>query len=404
MEESGVVRPGIETPPSTPDQDEVVVLLIDDQPIVADSLRSMLADEADVVVHHESDPEQAISTADDVQPTVVLQDLVMPGVDGLDLIRQFRAHMTTHDVPIVVLSSTDDAESKARAFESGANDYIVKLPDSREVIARLRYHSQAFRNLRERMEVAKHRSLSQMVAGVAHELNTPMGIVRTATDMIAQRVGSEAVRQVLAADPRTRDVCDEILEASELAQRNIVRAHTLTEQFKKVSVQQLADQRETVRLPDLVQDVVDLYSIEARRAGMSVTVVNDLDDAGDWDGYPGYLSQVLLNCLTNAQRYAYSAGGPVEIRIADGRRRAGAPPWFVIRVCDEGQGMPAQVRERIFEPFFTTARGSGGSGLGMAIVYGLVTEGLRGVLRVESEEGEGTVVEARIPRAVPSAT
>ena len=128
---------GLVSPSSRP----VTVLLVDDQAIVGAAVRRMLQPEEGIVFHHCSDPTKAIETAESVEPTVILQDLVMPGVDGLDLVTKYRETASTRDVPIVVLSTREEPETKAEAFARGANDYIVKLPDRLELVARVRYHS-----------------------------------------------------------------------------------------------------------------------------------------------------------------------------------------------------------------------------------------------------------------------
>jgi PAS domain S-box-containing protein len=142
-----------------------VVLLIDDQPIIGESLRQMLAGEQDIAFHYCQYPAQALSMAAAIQPSVILQDLVMPEISGLDLVRYFRAAATTCDVPLVVLSSKDDAAIKAEAFSYGANDYLVKLPDRLELLARIRYHSRAYQLLLERNQAMQQNRLLLESAG-----------------------------------------------------------------------------------------------------------------------------------------------------------------------------------------------------------------------------------------------
>ena len=139
----------------------ITVLLVDDQPLVAESVRRMLVGEPDIHFHYCQDPTQAIATANNVQPTVILQDLVMPEVDGLMLVKFFRANRSTRDIPMIVLSSREEAATKAQAFALGANDYLVKLPDKLEVIARLRYHSRGYIALLERNEAYERLAQSQ---------------------------------------------------------------------------------------------------------------------------------------------------------------------------------------------------------------------------------------------------
>ncbi len=131
---------------------QIRVLLVDDQAIVGETVRRMLAPEADITLQFCQDPTRAVPTAVEWSPTVILQDLVMPDVDGLDLVRFFRAHPRLKDIPLIVLSSREEAATKAEAFALGANDYLVKLPDRIELVARIRYHSKGYINLLQRNE------------------------------------------------------------------------------------------------------------------------------------------------------------------------------------------------------------------------------------------------------------
>jgi sigma-B regulation protein RsbU (phosphoserine phosphatase) len=160
------------TDAQTPADRPITVLLVDDQAIVGESVRRMLASEADIQLHFCQDPTKALALAEELRPTVILQDLVMPEVDGLMLVKFFRANPQTRDTPMVVLSSKEEPVIKAEAFARGANDYLVKLPDKLELVARIRYHSRAYLNLLERNEAYRQleesqRLLAQEVAQAA---------------------------------------------------------------------------------------------------------------------------------------------------------------------------------------------------------------------------------------------
>lgn len=142
---------------------DITVLLVDDQPIVGETVRRMLAPEKDIVFHYCQDPTAAIKMATDISPTVILQDLVMPEVDGLTLVRFFRGHKKLKEVPLIVLSSKEEAVTKAEAFAKGANDYLVKLPDRIELVARIRYHSTGYINLLQRNEAYEALFKSQQI-------------------------------------------------------------------------------------------------------------------------------------------------------------------------------------------------------------------------------------------------
>jgi sigma-B regulation protein RsbU (phosphoserine phosphatase) len=129
------------------------VLLVDDQVISGEYVRRCLANVPDLEFQHCTDPAKAMEAANRFQPTVILQDLVMPEIDGLMLVKFFRANPTTRDVPMIVLSSKEEAAVKAEAFARGANDYLVKWPDAIELLARIRYHSKGYIHLLERNEI-----------------------------------------------------------------------------------------------------------------------------------------------------------------------------------------------------------------------------------------------------------
>src|SRR6185369_9691920 len=160
-----------DAPPPIPGLREhgIVVLLVDDQRIVGEAVRRMLAGETDVVLHHETDPGRAVARADEIAPTVILQDLVMPDIDGLTLLRRFQEHAQLRAVPTIVLSTKEEPKVKAEAFALGASDYLVKLPDRVELLARIRHHSNAYIAALQRNEAyeALQRSQAVLAAGLA---------------------------------------------------------------------------------------------------------------------------------------------------------------------------------------------------------------------------------------------
>ncbi len=126
------------------------VLLVDDQAMIGEAIRRALVGQTDVEYCYCGNPAEALATAEAFRPTVILQDLVMPGVDGLTLVRHYRANALTADVPIVVLSTKEEPAVKSEAFALGASDYLIKLPDPIELIARIRHHSKAYLNQLQR--------------------------------------------------------------------------------------------------------------------------------------------------------------------------------------------------------------------------------------------------------------
>ena len=128
------------------------VLLVDDQPIIAEAIRRMLVDQNDIEFHYCGDPEQALKKAIECKPTVILQDLVMPDIDGMMLLGEYRNNADTKAIPVIVLSTKEDPAIKKDAFEQDASDYLVKIPDKIELVARIHAHSRSYLAQKQRDE------------------------------------------------------------------------------------------------------------------------------------------------------------------------------------------------------------------------------------------------------------
>lgn len=260
------------------------------------------------------------------------------------------------------------------------------------------------RTLEAEMKAKQHRMMAQMVAGVAHELNTPLGIVNTAVNMIETRVSSERFSALVENAADQQGVVDDIRVAARLAQRNIRRANKLVENFKKISVNQLTETLEIVNISTLLEDILDLFKINARQSNLKIELVDSVSpEQKVWQGYPGHLTQIVTNLLFNIERYAYPQslgpqslgpqplGGKICIEL-----RAGED-LFLLKVQDFGRGIAEDHLDQVFEPFFTTGRTRGGTGLGLAIVKNIVTEALQGSIELESTLGKGTAVSVSFP-------
>ncbi|HSN22828.1 MAG TPA: HAMP domain-containing sensor histidine kinase, partial [Methylomicrobium sp.] len=248
----------------------------------------------------------------------------------------------------------------------------------------------------------RHRTLTQAVAGVAHEINTPLGIVRTALSVIQNRLARPEIQSLFKADSEHEELLQDIQESSELMIKHIGNAHRLIENFKKIAVDQLVEHQETVNIPEIVKDAIDLFKISARQANLDIGLdVSGIRHGEEWFGNPGYMTQILLNFLQNIERYAYPKGhgGKVDITVSDGFDRQQNIPFFIMNVRDYGAGISSDNIAKIFEPFFTTGRGQGGTGLGLAIVNNMVTLAMRGKVNVVSEPGIGTCFTVSFPKS-----
>jgi signal transduction histidine kinase len=254
--------------------------------------------------------------------------------------------------------------------------------------------------LQTQAELERHQSIAQMVAGVAHEINTPLGIVNHAASIITEELNADAIEEV-SRDEKVGEVLEGIAMAGKLIQDNIRRADKLITSFKNLSVRQITDEKEDIALSEVIDDVIHLYSIKAKASNLSLDFINEIEEADNWSGYPGQLGQVLMNLITNADRYAYpeESGGRVEIRLS-GIGAESDKFDFLISIKDFGAGIEESEQARIFDAFYTTGRSIGGTGIGLSIVHNIVTFQLDGDIELVSSPGEGCQFSVSLPAAV----
>ncbi len=247
------------------------------------------------------------------------------------------------------------------------------------------------------IQAEKMASLGQLVAGVAHEINTPVGITLTAASFLAERT-TELSAAMAGAGIRRSDLDRYVGQAAEttaLMLANIQRAADLIQGFKQVAVDQTSGERRAFDLATYIDEV--LVSCGPMLRKTRHRVVAECPDGLAVEGYPGALSQVLTNLVVNALTHAYGPDDAGTLRIEVTR---GDPDTVELTFADDGRGIPAEHRDRIFDPFFTTRRGQGGSGLGLHIVYNLVTAVMGGTVAVDSGD-TGTTIRIRFPRVAP---
>ncbi|MBA5636384.1 PAS domain S-box protein [Duganella sp. LX20W] len=244
----------------------------------------------------------------------------------------------------------------------------------------------------------KMASLGSLVAGIAHELNTPIGNSLLASTTLGDRVLSfDAL--VASGNLRRSELqqyLDEVRLASELISGSLRKAADLISSFKQIAVDQTNDQRREFDLATAVHDTVATYMPRLRRANCAVRV--EVPDGIKLDSYPGGLYQILNNLLNNALAHAFEHRASGNITIEAG---AVEDDMVDLVFCDDGAGMTEDVLRHVFDPFFTTKMGQGGTGLGMNIVYNIVTGVLGGRIAIDSAPGAGTTIHLTIPRVAP---
>ncbi|GJD60668.1 sensor histidine kinase [Methylobacterium frigidaeris] len=253
------------------------------------------------------------------------------------------------------------------------------------------------------IQAEKLASLGQLVAGVAHEINTPLGIALTTATLVRDeaRDFGEVAKTGQLSRSRLSHFVERMHEGSHLLTANLARAADLVHSFKQVAVDRVSDEHRRFALREWLGELLRSLGPLLRRGGHRLELeARDGFEGEEFevDTHPGALAQVITNLVKNAVVHAFAEGVPGRIVVAVSR--VGVPPessWVRLEVRDDGRGIAATDRERIFDPFFTTARHRGSSGLGMHIVYNLVTGQLQGRISVESREGSGTVVRVEFP-------
>ena len=397
----------------SPSSGSGMVLLVDDQQFVGEAVRRLLADADDLAFHFCDNPLNAVDTANKISPTVILLDLVMPDADGLELLRRFRANAATAETPIIVLSIKEDALVKRDAFANGASDYLVKLPDRVELLARLRYHSGACLNQRRRNQIAaalnaSQRALAERVSQlqaaleeiellqqakadfysiVTHDLRNPAGNVRVATKMLLE--GKAEPLQ-----PKQR----QFVEIASVAAEKLMRLITDYLDFAKIDGGYLRLDRETTDLAALTRRVAASAELQAgvKRQNVQVRVTTD-SVVGEVDGEK--LEQAMENLMSNAIKYTED-GGTITVALElDGDRAR-------LSVRDTGAGIDPALIPTLFAKYHrlhgTGTRSAAGTGLGLLIAKEIV-EAHGGHISVSSTgvAGEGSTFVVEIPRKAP---
>ena len=272
------------------------------------------------------------------------------------------------------------------------------------LLSRLQLQEQAREYQRQVMLSERMASLGHLVGGVAHELNTPLSIAKLMVEQadVTTRAMLALLAEASLSSSQMRERAEVIAQANRLSISNIEKAIELVNSFKAVAVDRSIGDRRTFILGDYLLDCIRTYRHLVKTEEIQLIVV--CGEPIEMNSFPGQLSQVVANLLENAIYHGFAARSELQERVIQLRclhhRRAG---WVELEVSDNGAGIAEADIDRIFEPFFTTRRQDGGSGLGLSIVYNLVTQKLAGQIRVKTSPA-GTCFTLELPMRVPDAT
>jgi signal transduction histidine kinase len=247
------------------------------------------------------------------------------------------------------------------------------------------------------VETEKLAALGSLVAGVSHELNTPIGNGRVMASSLYEsaKILDAHFKAGTMTKSQFEDGLDEIVQGTNLIERNLLKAINLVQSFKQIAVDRTSDKRRTFMINEFIVEIQSTMQHIFKSTPYSLVV--NLEEDIELNSYPGVLSQIISNLINNSLMHGLEGRkrGKVTIKVKP------KPPNIEIHVSDDGIGMNKDVQRRIFEPFFTTKLGKGGSGLGMHIVHNLTTSALGGKLLVTSALDKGTDICLIIPLKAP---
>jgi signal transduction histidine kinase len=370
------------------------------------------------------DGENALRIArSDTQPDLILLDITMPGMDGYEVCQKLKADSLTRDIPVIFLTAKTDVDDEKQGFELGAVDYITKPVSPPIILARIRNHlklnklqnhlselvTQRTMELKEVWEQIVHQekmaSIGQLAAGVAHEINNPMGFITSNLTSLGKY--ADRLDEYITAIQISMQGCVGDLERDKLERlRERLKVDYIIGDVRALVAESLDGAN---RVRHIVQDLKNfsrLDQVERCRSSLNealettiniawnelkyiATLERDFGDIPDIFCYPGQLNQVFLNLLVNAAQ-AMEKQGIIKIRT-----------WrdddnVYVAVTDSGKGMTEEVCRRVFEPFYTTKAAGTGTGLGLSISTDIVRKH-GGEITVTSEVGRGSTFTVRLP-------
>lgn len=244
------------------------------------------------------------------------------------------------------------------------------------------------------IEQEKHASLGRLVAGIAHEINTPLGISITASSYLegeVKTIAEQLATNALSKAELERSL-DAIKESCFILTANLHRTAELVASFKQVSVDQASEQKREIELNTYIEDIIRTLQPRFNNTSIAIALKQNTETI-TIDCYPGAIAQVVTNIIENARIHAFDnlEKGLITLSLSC------CNEWVELSISDNGKGMPKTVSDAIFDPFFTTNRDSGGSGLGMHLVFNMVSQQLDGTIVCTSQINKGTQFIIRLP-------
>ena len=370
---------------SDEDLKQHVVLVVDDTPDIIRLVHNSLRTHFKVI--SAEDGLKGVEMALRERPSLIIADLMMPGIDGLEMTRRLRASEETRHIPILMLTAKGDLEDRVAGLETGASAYLAKPFSPRELLTTSRALVQAQETTADIMLTQRMDSLEIVAGGLAHEINNPLNYLKNALARVRMDVEAMVAGRLPAGElPKVQKRVQELFDVAESGIKRIAATVELMSSYSKAGFSR------QIRAHDVFAAVREVVSLVLPATGRAVQMDMDLAGEALVECVPEEFNQVISNLVQNAIEACPDTGGLVRLR---GWREGDS---IVITVKDNGPGIRSEDVQRIFTPFFTTKGPGRGMGMGLTIAWRVV-QSLGGTLEVKP--GMGAEFVLRVPRKQP---
>ncbi len=346
-------------------------------------------------------------------PDLVLMDIEMPVMNGFDAAQRIRAFEESHNLawtPIIFMTASDTSENLVTAIEAGGDDFLSKIIPTEVLHAKMKAMERIVKMRNRLQQAEKMASIGQLAAGVAHEINTPIGYaysnlstlekyVQTTFGMLSLYEQSEGaisdvvVREKLKAAREKLDIAFLKEDSHDLISESkdgLNRVKNIVQNLQKFSHVNEVNEWHLFDLHQCIDSTLSIFNYEIKN---KAEVVKEYGELPEVECLPSHFNQVLINLLLNAA-YAIEDRGTITIRTG----RQGDEVW--VDVVDTGRGIAPEHIQKIFDPFFTTKPIGKGTGLGLSLAYGIIQKH-HGRIEVQSTVGKGTTFRVWLPIKQP---